>query len=59
LRWILDHAEVTCAIPGARNATQAAENAKASDLPLLDAKQLAAVDQIYASRIRPLVHQRW
>jgi len=59
LRWILDHAEVTCAIPGARNATQAAENAKASDLPPLDAKQLAAVDQIYASRIRPLVHQRW
>jgi aryl-alcohol dehydrogenase-like predicted oxidoreductase len=59
LRWILDHAEVSCVIPGARNAAQAVENARASALAPLDANQLAAVDQIYASRIRPLVHQRW
>ena len=59
LRWILDHPAVTCVIPGARNAAQAAENAKVSDLPALNAEQMAAVDQIYASRIRAQVHQLW
>jgi aryl-alcohol dehydrogenase-like predicted oxidoreductase len=33
MRWILQHEEVSCVIPGARNADQVAENAQASDLP--------------------------
>jgi aryl-alcohol dehydrogenase-like predicted oxidoreductase len=34
MRWILQHEEVSCVIPGARNEDQVIENAKASDLPL-------------------------
>lgn len=59
LRWILDHPAVTCVIPGARNAAQALDNALASALPALTVEQMAAVDRIYDSRIRELVHQRW
>ena len=37
LRWILMFDAVTCAIPGARTAAQARENAQAAALPSLDA----------------------
>jgi aryl-alcohol dehydrogenase-like predicted oxidoreductase len=59
LRWILMYDEVTCAIPGAKNARQAAENARAAELPPLSPKTMDAVRAIYDSRIRPLVHDRW
>src|SRR5215472_3978642 len=32
MRWVLQHEEVSCVIPGARNADQVIENAKTSDL---------------------------
>ncbi len=59
LRWILMFDAVTCAIPGAKTPTQAADNAAASDLPLLDDGTMAAVRDLYDRLIRPHVHQRW
>ena len=59
MRWILQHAEVSCVIPGARNADQVIENAQASDLPPLNSEQMQTLTKIYHDEIRPLVHQRW
>jgi aryl-alcohol dehydrogenase-like predicted oxidoreductase len=59
LRWILMFDAVTCAIPGAKRPSQAADNCGASDLPPLSAAAMAAVEDLYDTKIRPLVHQRW
>ena len=59
MRWILQHPEVSCVIPGARNELQAAENARVSDLPPLTAEQMNTLKRIYEEKIAPLVHQRW
>jgi aryl-alcohol dehydrogenase-like predicted oxidoreductase len=59
LRWILMHDAVTVAIPGAKNADQAAANAAAGDLSPLSSEQMMAVRKVYDSDIRPLVHSRW
>lgn len=59
LRWILMFDAVTCAIPGGKSAEQVFENCRASDLPPLTPETMAAVQRIYARRIRPLVHDRW
>jgi len=59
MRWVLQHEEVSCVIPGARNADQVIENAKASDLAALSSEQMQMLTKIYQDEIRPLVHQRW
>ena len=59
LRWTLMFPEVTCAIPGAKTAEQARENAAAADLAALDAKAMASVKAVYDSQIRPHVHASW
>ena len=59
LRWILMWDAVTCAIPGAKTATQARENASAADVPALDEQTMAAIRRIYDERIRPSVHASW
>jgi aryl-alcohol dehydrogenase-like predicted oxidoreductase len=59
LRWILAHPAVTCAIPGARTADQARENALAADLAPPSAAAMRAAAQVYEDRIRPIVHARW
>jgi aryl-alcohol dehydrogenase-like predicted oxidoreductase len=59
MRWILQHKEVSCVIPGARNERQVTENARASDLPPLTREQMAALTRIYKEKIAPLVHHRW
>ena len=59
LRWILMFPEVSCAIPGARNAAQVEGNIAASDLPPLSEAQMAAVRRIYDTLIRPQVHPLW
>lgn len=59
LRWILMFEAVTCTIPGAKHAAQEEENARAADLPPLSAETMAAVREIYARRIQPLVHHYW
>jgi aryl-alcohol dehydrogenase-like predicted oxidoreductase len=59
LRWILMFAAVTCAIPGAKRPAQVEENVRASDLAPLSDAQMAKVRELYDSKIRALVHQRW
>jgi Predicted oxidoreductases (related to aryl-alcohol dehydrogenases) len=59
LRWILQHEEVSCVIPGARKESQVIDNAHAADLPGLSRKQMETLTQIYQEHIRPQVHQRW
>jgi aryl-alcohol dehydrogenase-like predicted oxidoreductase len=59
MRWILQHDEVSCVIPGARNADQVIENAKTLDLPPLTPEQMQILAGIYQEQIKPLVHHRW
>ena len=59
LRWILMFDAVTLAIPGAKNPQQATDNAKAADLPPIDAGTMAKIRDIYDRLIKPQVHQRW
>jgi aryl-alcohol dehydrogenase-like predicted oxidoreductase len=59
LRWILMFPAVTCAIPGAKRASQVEENASAADLPPLSDDVMKAVDALYERDIRPLVHPYW
>jgi len=59
LRWILSFDAVSCAIPGSKRPSQAADNAEASDLPALDSEQLKRIEEIYEEYIKTDVHQRW
>ena len=59
LRWIRMFPAITCAIPGAKTPEQAKQNSAAADLAPLDARTMAAVEQIYRERIAPLVEGRW
>jgi aryl-alcohol dehydrogenase-like predicted oxidoreductase len=59
LRWILMHDAVTCAIPGAKRPEQVDDNVAAADLPALSDATMSKVREVYARRIRALVHQRW
>jgi len=59
LRWILMWDAVSTVIPGAKNATQAADNAAAADLPPLDATTMTRLEGLYRERIAPFVHDRW
>jgi aryl-alcohol dehydrogenase-like predicted oxidoreductase len=59
LRWILMFDAVTCAIPGARSPEQARANTRAADLPDIDEKTMAAVNEIYDRRLRDHVHAAW
>jgi aryl-alcohol dehydrogenase-like predicted oxidoreductase len=59
LRWILMNDAVTVVIPGAKNKTQAEDNAQASALPALSDEVMAEVKAIYDEMIAPHVHQKW
>lgn len=59
LRWILMFDAVSTAIPGARTAAQARENAEAASLPPIGPSAMAAVREVYDQRLRPLVHGSW
>ena len=50
---------VSCAIPGAKNPDQAADNVAAGALPPLGEDTMAAVREIYDRQVRPHVHHRW
>jgi aryl-alcohol dehydrogenase-like predicted oxidoreductase len=59
LRWILAFEAVTCVIPGARGAARVIENAQAADLPPPAPETMEAVQEVYDSLVRPLIHHRW
>ena len=59
LRWILMFDAVTCAIPGAKRPSQAAENFAAADLPALSTETITKVQAVYDRYVRELVHHYW
>lgn len=59
LRWILMFDAVTCAIPGGKRPSQVEDNARASDLPPLSDEVMQKVRELYDTRLRAQVHQRW
>jgi len=59
LRWILMQDAVSVVIPGAKSPQQAKENVAAAALPPIPAEAMQKIAAIYASRIKPFVHQRW
>ncbi len=59
LRWTLMFDAVSCAIPGARTPQQARDNAAAADLPPLSAEAMAAVQAVYDTKLRALLHPSW
>ena len=59
LRYILDHPEVSCIIPGASRPDHLYSNISASDLAPLSAAQRKGVEDVYDRHIRPIVHQLW
>ena len=59
LRWILDFDDVSTVIPGASRLEQVAINLAASDRAPIPEDIRQRVDEIYATSIKPLVHQLW
>jgi aryl-alcohol dehydrogenase-like predicted oxidoreductase len=59
LRWILMSDAVSCVIPGAKRPEQVEENCRASSTPRLPRRLMRQVREIYESKIRDSVHQRW
>src|SRR4029079_2713375 len=59
LRYIASFPAVTCSIPGARRVAQVEQNVAAGSKGPLDSEMLAALAQLYASDVKPFVHQLW
>ena len=59
LRYIASFPAVTCSIPGARRVEQVEQNVAAGSKGPLDAELLAKLAGLYASDVKPFVHQRW
>jgi aryl-alcohol dehydrogenase-like predicted oxidoreductase len=59
LKWILMHAAVSSAIPGARNAEQARSNVAAAEVPDLEPEVMEKLCRIYDKKIHEYVHHRW
>ncbi len=58
LQWILSFEEVSTIIPGASRVEQITSNLKATE-DAVSAEEKARMDDIYKTRIKPLVHQLW
>jgi aryl-alcohol dehydrogenase-like predicted oxidoreductase len=59
LRFIASFPAVTCSIPGARRVEQVEQNVAAGSKGPLDAPLISALARLYASDVKPSVHQRW
>lgn len=59
IAWAWQQPGVSTVIPGARNAAQARANAAAGDVAPLGDDVLAAVERVYDTHVRELVHHRW
>jgi aryl-alcohol dehydrogenase-like predicted oxidoreductase len=59
LRWILMQDAVTVIIPGAKNRSQAEDNAASSGLAPLPAEVMAEIRKVYEDLIKVHVHQKW
>jgi aryl-alcohol dehydrogenase-like predicted oxidoreductase len=59
LKWILMFPAVTCAIPGAKRASQAEENAAAADLAPIPRQTMDKIRAIYEQHVREQVRHYW
>jgi aryl-alcohol dehydrogenase-like predicted oxidoreductase len=59
LRWVIQQPGVTTVIPGARNVTQARQNASAADLPAFSEATLNQIEGLYDAHFRAAIHDRW
>ncbi len=59
LRWILMFDAISCVIPGAKNPSQAEDNASASQLPEFTAEEMKTVEAVYNKYVRQPVHYMW
>lgn len=59
LRWILMRNEVSCVIPGASRIEHVESNLQAAEMGEVSDDIMQAIDDVYESDIKPLVHQRW
>ncbi len=59
LRWVTQQDDVTTVIPGATSVAQARANAAVGSLPALPPATLDALRDLYDTRIRAQVHDRW
>ncbi|GAB6091517.1 aldo/keto reductase [Spirochaeta dissipatitropha] len=59
LKWLLMQKGVSTIIPGASTPEQLKANIDAANMPELNSEQLKLISDVYASRIKPLVHHLW
>lgn len=59
LRWVIDQQGITTVIPGASSPAQAIANAQAASQDSLTAKQLAAITDLYNTKIASHLNTRW
>lgn len=59
LRWILDHPQISCVIPGAKSEHHVLDNTQSSELRKLSSSVHQQVASIYEELIKPQVHYRW
>lgn len=59
LRWILDHDAVSVVIPGAKQPSQARDNATAAEFAPLGTDVHAQVEVVYDDLVRDQIHHRW
>lgn len=55
LRWILDHKEVSCVIPGFKNVKQIKSNLEALDAPSFSTVEKADISSFYSNKIKDLI----
>jgi len=51
MRWLLDHPEVSCLIPGFKNVAQVENNLGAIEVPVFSEAEKAALGQFYSQRV--------
>ncbi len=59
LKWILNHPEISCVIPGASNVEQLVSNIRASSINNLTNGDIETIRNIYQEHIKKYVHQYW
>ncbi len=52
LRWILDHEEITCAIPGFKTVKQVEDNLKSLEVPSFSAEEMDKLQKFYQHDVR-------
>lgn len=53
LRWVINHEEVTCAIPGFKTVKQVEENLAALAVPSFSEEEMARLRQFYETEVHP------